>query len=414
MPGMMSLDSPEYFDQQEEIKRQQYMAQMLQKKALDSGGGMGTAPGGFVPRRSPTEGLAQIMAGYLSGKSSEDAKEQQKVLAERMRTDRSSDMSAMVKAMQGSPGGMQADAADNVTQAPAVAAGRLDPSVIGQMRSPQMQQMAMQQLIAQMQPKAPIKAGPGDQLIDPTTFKPVATIPFKPDKPAEQPAAIREYEYAQKQGFKGSFQDFQIAQKKAGATTVNVSQSTEKKYGEQFAGQIAKADSDMRDAAIKAPQLAERSNQIKQLLASGNVKTGTAADFRLQFAKAAQLAGFGDGSAAATEQVSVALAQNTLDAIKASGLGSGSGFSNADRDFLEKAVGGKITLERPTLERLADLSHKAATATAQKWNTRVKQIPKTALEGTGITQEDVKVPQLFGSKPAATSGQDNDPLGLRR
>ena len=52
-----------------------------------------------------------------------------------------------------------------------------------------MQQAAFQQILAGMQPKAPLKGGPGDQFLDPTTYQPLATIPFKPDKPAEQPAA---------------------------------------------------------------------------------------------------------------------------------------------------------------------------------------------------------------------------------
>ncbi|MHA6684505.1 hypothetical protein [Mesorhizobium sp. A556] len=40
--------------------------------------------------------------------------------------------------------------------------------------------------------------------------------------PKEQPSNIREYEYAKSQGFPGSFVDFQLAQKKAGATNVSV------------------------------------------------------------------------------------------------------------------------------------------------------------------------------------------------
>lgn len=40
--------------------------------------------------------------------------------------------------------------------------------------------------------------------------------------PKEQPSNVREYEYAKSQGFPGSFVDFQLAQKKAGATNVSV------------------------------------------------------------------------------------------------------------------------------------------------------------------------------------------------
>ena len=44
-----------------------------------------------------------------------------------------------------------------------------------------------------------------------------------PESAAKLPAAVQEYQYAVGQGYKGSFQDWQIAQKAAGRSTVNVS-----------------------------------------------------------------------------------------------------------------------------------------------------------------------------------------------
>ena len=41
-------------------------------------------------------------------------------------------------------------------------------------------------------------------------------------KQGELPSAVREYEYAKGQGYKGSFQDFQLEQKRAGASSVSV------------------------------------------------------------------------------------------------------------------------------------------------------------------------------------------------
>lgn len=43
-----------------------------------------------------------------------------------------------------------------------------------------------------------------------------------PAKPESSPTAVREYEYAVGQGFKGSFQDWSTAQKRAGASSVTV------------------------------------------------------------------------------------------------------------------------------------------------------------------------------------------------
>lgn len=190
----------------------------------------------------------------------------------------------------------------------------------------------------------------------------------------------------------------------AGRPVTNVNVSTEKKYGEAFAGQMATADANMLEASRKAPDLATRANQVLEMIGTGKVITGAGADVRLQLGKALNLAGASDAEVIAnTEILATDLARNTLDAIKASGLGAGSGFSNADRDFLEKAVGGKITLEGKTIERLAELAHKAAEKTAARWGERVKQIPANALSGAGIPRETPTVPARF--KPSAATQQ---------
>lgn len=180
----------------------------------------------------------------------------------------------------------------------------------------------------------------------------------------------------------------------------NINQNTEKKFGEKFAEVAANQDLSNYDAAQKAPELAARSNRIKEAIASGKIITGFGADARLAFGKALGLVGASDSETMAnTEALAADLSKNTLDAIKASGLGSGNGFSNADRDFLEKSAGGKINLEGKTLSRLADLAYRAAQLSTQKWNKRVASIPQSALEGTGITRDPILVPPLFGKDP---------------
>jgi hypothetical protein len=177
----------------------------------------------------------------------------------------------------------------------------------------------------------------------------------------------------------------------APGTTVNV--STEKKYGERFGGLIADADAAKLSAAEGAPSAAANADRIMDLLATGNVITGTGANVRLQMAKALNLAGGNDAEKIRNTEVLVSsLAETTLGAIKSSNLGAGQGFTNADRDFLEKAKAGQLTYDAKSLAELARLSRKAAEKSAESWNTRVKQIPKSALEGTGISTEPVVVP----------------------
>ena len=180
-------------------------------------------------------------------------------------------------------------------------------------------------------------------------------------------------------------------------TNVNVSLSTEKAYGGQFAGKVADSDVKLKDAAEAAPQLAETSNRITQIIKSGKVFTGTGAELKLQLAKALKVAGGTDNEAIAnTETLIASLASQTLANIKSSNLGSGQGFTNTDREFLEKATAGTVTFDSKTLQRLADLSHKAAVASANKWKERVDKIPKSVLEGTGISTELINVPPREG------------------
>jgi hypothetical protein len=188
-------------------------------------------------------------------------------------------------------------------------------------------------------------------------------------------------------------------------TNVKVELSTEKKYGEKFAGNVADSDIKLKDAAEAAPQLAETSNRISQILKSGQVFTGTGANIKLQLAKALKVAGGTDNEAIAnTETLISSLASQTLANIKSSGLGSGQGFTDKDRDFLQAATAGNITLDNKTLQRLSDLSYRTAVASANRWKERVDKIPKSAIEGTGISTESISIPSREGGatrKPTA-------------
>jgi len=199
-----------------------------------------------------------------------------------------------------------------------------------------------------------------------------------------------------------------VAQKKeiarAGATNLNV--NTEKTYGSKFGGLIAESDAAKLSAAENAPRMAENADRIADLLATGKVITGTGANARLQLAKALNLAGGTDSERIKNTEVLVSsLAETTLGAIKASNLGAGQGFTNADRDFLEKAVAGQLSYDQKSLGELARLSRRAAEKSAEAWNKRAPSIPKSALEGTGYSTEPVVIP------PRKTSSVMNIPAG---
>lgn len=211
------------------------------------------------------------------------------------------------------------------------------------------------------------------------------------------PTAVQEYEYAKKNGYTGSFQDFKVLQAPKTTNTVNVpvNVSTEKKYGEKFASNVADDDLDLLKNARKAPQLAESANRIIDLVNKGNVFTGPVSDIKLNIARGLNVLGANNEEKIAnTEKLISALGQSTLDAIKSAGLGTGQGFTDKDLKFLQGIAGGTVQLTAGTLKELARLQHLTATRSAEAWNTRAKQIPKSAIEGTGVSTEPVKVPSL--------------------
>lgn len=178
-------------------------------------------------------------------------------------------------------------------------------------------------------------------------------------------------------------------------TTVNV--STGKKYGETFASNLADADMGKMTAAEKAPQLAESANRIIDLVKQGNVFTGPAADIKLNIARVLNVAGADNNEKIAnTEALVAATGQSTLDSIKSAGLGTGQGFTDKDLKFLQGIAGGTIGLTSQTLTRLAELQHRTATRSAESWNSRLQQLPKEVLQGTGLSSAPIKVPELRG------------------
>ena len=196
------------------------------------------------------------------------------------------------------------------------------------------------------------------------------------------------------------------AQKKevARAGASNITQTTEKKFGEVFAGKMAETDINKMTTAEKAPELAASANRIIDLVKQGNVFTGPIADVKLNIARALNVAGASNEEKISnTESLISATGQSTLDAIKGAGLGTNQGFTDKDLRFLQGIAGGTIQLTSQTLTELARLQHQTATRSAESWNKRVKQLPKSATEGTGLSVEPIKIPPLSPSAMFATN-----------
>lgn len=166
-------------------------------------------------------------------------------------------------------------------------------------------------------------------------------------------------------------------------TTVNINQgggSYFKEIGKGFAQQ----DLTSIDVATKAADQIKTAQSVIDIVNQGKAITGTAADLRANIAKGFATIGLTSGeSVAATEQLSSTLARQTMDSIKSSGLGAGQGFTNTDREFLEKAASGKVNFTPEGLVRIAELNKKAAEAAYQKGQEAINRINQNP-EGASI------------------------------
>ena len=208
--------------QQQELDRRQKMAEILQQQAFEPVQA-GSYQGIQAPI-SPVQGLAKVLQMYLSNKNQENLKSEQKALGEKYQADTSADIQRLIKGLQGqvaTPEIQQeptaADFADNPNLAstfaemqpdqqkaftmPAVqgrAAGTIDPSLIGEFKTPGMQQQAMNMYMSQLAPKAPLILKEGDVAFNPATgqkmFAANAKSPFGNVNPASfTPDSLRAF-----------------------------------------------------------------------------------------------------------------------------------------------------------------------------------------------------------------------------
>jgi ribosomal protein L11 len=87
-------------------------------------------------------------------------------------------------------------------------------------------------------------------------------------EPKAPPSAIQEYEYAVKQGYRGSYQDFQLEQRKAGATTIQMP-SGDKKLVEALGTKSAERLDTSLGQATEAQVTLSTISEIRPIIAEG-------------------------------------------------------------------------------------------------------------------------------------------------
>jgi hypothetical protein len=192
------------------------------------------------------------------------------------------------------------------------------------------------------------------------------------------------------------------------SSVFNIGIKTGGKLGESIAAKEGEKISALYETAQNVPNVLQTIQDTRNILNSGNVITGIGAEAKLDLARLGQLFGVGGKDNAETVKNTQLLfanrAQATLDAVRTSGLGAGQGFSNADREFLNKAKLGGIQFSPAALNRQLDIEERVARATANSWNTRLGKLDPEIVNTVGYMPVQLPPPQV----PAGTAPKGVD------
>lgn len=192
-----------------------------------------------------------------------------------------------------------------------------------------MQAISMQQQLAKRD--APVKVGAGEVLYDPTSRREV----FKNAKEPDLPGAVREYEYAKQQGYPGSFNDWELSRRKAGATNLTVGITQEKEENKTVGKFLGEQYADIQKAGINAQGKLNRAQRMEGLLQ--NINTGKLAPAAKEVSALAQSFGITiDPNLPAVQAFEALSNEMALEARNPSGgAGMPGAMSDKDREFLQ-------------------------------------------------------------------------------
>jgi hypothetical protein len=381
---------PEYLAQQQQLNRQQQMAQLLMQQGMNQPSGQMVSGRYVAP--SFFQYAAPLFQMYAGQSLAEKGDKAALDLAQKLREQEQKMGQQYFEAMQGKPATYEPDIATE--QYETIKGKMISPATGPDYRKafsiatdPYAPKWLQAQAAEMLKPRT-VKEGETVSQLNLATnkYEPMATGGMS--LPSEvKGAAIRVGLDPSKAATWGPNELALInnrieTDKRSGATNLTV--NTGKAYTGAFGEGIAKEDLSKYSIAEKAPTIYQNALNTEDLIKKGAI-TGLGAEFKLNLARTLNVAGADNAEIIKnTENLVANRGQIVLDSIKASGLGAGQGFTNTDRQFLEKVKGGTIELNAKTLLDLARIEKNVAQAAVDAWNKRLPNIPKEALQGTGV------------------------------
>ena len=398
-----------YEEEMMRAQRQQQLAEMLRQQAFTPDEEPYTFQG-FRATPSPTNALARVLSAYTSKKLGEKAEEAEGKARqadleafETLRRDLGPQTRTVGPDMFGDPMEMGSKYTPPVTETVMPTYQQREETLSRALASGTPMAQRYAQLMLSRQPQvsleAIMEASPESRQKYQETGDPFALA--KPPKAPNLPSSYEEYLIASKDPNYSRF----ITENKGNKTIVLPGERTTNVLSDEFAKGIAAQDLETIKTGEAALGQIEVANNVRDLLQQNPI-TGTGAPARLALEKGLASAGFIAGDrASVTENLSANLAKATLSLVKTSGLGSGQGFTDSDRKFLEKAAAGQIEMTDKNLRYLADLNDKAARANITRSNAvraRYRELPN--FRGMPGMLPNIDLPPAYGSQlpPGAT------------
>lgn len=215
--------------------------------------------------------------------------------------------------------------------------------------------------IAQLGPKAaPKPLIVGNTVLDPTTMRPLYQAP---EKAAQPPASVQEFEYSQKNP---AFGQWDLSRKRAGGTNVNVGGLFEKEYDKDQGKQFSETMASVNKTAFAAPAQLRKLERMEALL--DGVDGGKLAPVGLEIASMANSVGIKMDPKLGNKEASQALAREIAGGFRQPGTGP-----MTDKDF------ENFLLQVPDLSKSAT-GRKQITTTMKSALTRDLKVAKMARE----------------------------------
>lgn len=181
-------------------------------------------------------------------------------------------------------------------------------------------------------------------------------------KDRELTGPLKEYQAATKQGFKGTFEDWQ---NRADENTTERDILTK--------SLLPRIDKSQETATAARDDISAIHRSREELDQKGGVFSGAFADKKLYLAKVAEALGVPDaGAIKNTEAYGAAIGSRVASMVKA--FGSGTAISDGDRRFAAAMAGGQVTLDEKSMRRILDIGEQAARGKIDQHNTLADKI----------------------------------------